>query len=231
MDVQGLLAAIASDPDLSSERVDYLTNELLKEFFDGYPLANLRPLLKSENERLAKAAIWVASELGRKGEALLPDVFPLLKHRLKYLRFYAIDCILLWARPANQIELASVIPMIDDAEAAVRWKALSFMWRASSAQLEAALSFVSTRELDSNYLHGLEWLLSPDAADAEKVKVALRSSDGRVRKYAAVAAARMSGIDSSIISLAASNGDRDVEDFADSVLKIVSIDKKWKNRG
>jgi hypothetical protein len=221
MDAQSLLEHISSDPDPNSQRVGDLTNQLLKEFHRGYPLENLRPLLRSEDERLVNTGIWVASELGEKGKPLLSEVSALVEHPSKRVRFLVIDCILLWAGPWNKPELASAVSMMDDSESAVRWKALSFLWRASREQLSAALSHFHVTEPGSAYLPGLSWLLSSNASNSETVKAALRDQDSRMRKFAVVAAARTSAANSEPLFYAASVEDPDVKDFADSAIELL----------
>lgn len=221
MDARSLLERISTDPDSNSQRIGDLTNQLLREFHRGYPLERLRTLLHSEDERLVNTGIWIASELGEKGKPLLSDVLVLIKHPLKRVRFFTIDCILLWAGPSNKPELASAASMIDDPESAVRWKAMNFLWRASREQLLAALSHFEMTQPDSVHFRGLNWLLSRDAGNPEEVKDALRNQDSRMRKYEVVAAARMSPNNSEPLFYSASLEDPDVKDFADSAIQLL----------
>ena len=99
-----LTERLAADPSYS--RSGKVANDLLTEFHFGYPLDNLRPLLHNDNTELVKIGTWIASELGEEGNALLNDVSPLLQHEDSKVRFFVINCILLWADPSKGPELA-----------------------------------------------------------------------------------------------------------------------------
>ena len=214
-----LLSLIMSDP--SCNQIDVLSNDLVKEFHRGYPLTNLRPLLRSPQAALVSAGVWIASELGEKGKPLLNDVSPLLRHPEKDVRFEAINCLLVWAAPSNPAELASVIKLVDDPERSVRWKAMDFLARASKEQLQAGLSDLQVSEPNSARVRGLQWLLSPEALDVEGVTTALQSSDAAFRKYGAVAARQLSKDNKAPLLYAASVADPDVKNFAEAGLKLL----------
>src|SRR5215813_1933408 len=105
-----LMERLTADPSYS--RSGNVASDLLTEFHRGYPLENLRPLLHDGDIELTKIATWIASELGEKGNTLLDDVSPLLQHEDSRVRFFVINCILLWADPSKGRELASVVNLI-----------------------------------------------------------------------------------------------------------------------
>jgi len=215
MDPQILLEDILAEVDPNSPRVGTLTNKLLEEFQQGYPLDNLRLLLRSENERLVNTGIWIASELGEWGKPLLNDVSPLLKHPAKRVRYFAIDCILLWAAPPNRFELASVVALMDDSEAAVRMKAMDFLCRASKEQLLAGLAYLEDTEPESTHIRGLHWFLGSSRTNPKEVISALQSAESLCRKYGVVAATQMSKENMEPLLYASSMDDPDVKRFTE----------------
>ncbi|HKF20320.1 MAG TPA: hypothetical protein VKE93_02060 [Candidatus Angelobacter sp.] len=214
-----LLNQIMKDP--GSSQVDVLSNDLVKEFYRGYPLMNLWPLLHSPDAALVSAGVWIASELGALGQPLLEDVSPLLRHPEKDVRFDAINCLLVWATPSHAAELASIIKLMDDPERSVRWKAMDFLARASNDQLRAGLLDLQVDQPDSGHVRGLQWLFSQEALDAERVTTALQSQDAVLRKYAAVAARRISKSNRAPLLYAVSVRDPDVKNFAEAGLKLL----------
>jgi hypothetical protein len=212
-----IIKQIMDDPNDSNNGV--LANELLGEFHRGYSLENLRPLLLSQNDNIAEIGIWVASELGQKAKPLLGDVVTLLKHPATIVRFFAIDCVLSSATESNKLELASVIPLLDDVADAVRWKTMDFLSRASREQLQGALDYLGTTEPESRYIHGLQWLLSEGGSNPKEVISFIQGRDAIRRKYGAVAAARTSQHDRKSLVFAASMEDPDIKQFASDVLK------------
>jgi hypothetical protein len=187
--IEQLIQRMINEPDAVAD--GQLANRLLDQFHRGAPLDYLRPLLSSPDPTLASSAAWIASELGEMGKPLLDAVLNLLEHPDKRVRFWIIDCLLLWAEPSNGFELSRGVRLIDDPEKAVRWKTMVFLSRASRHQLEAALSYLTQQEAESKNIVGLRWLLSVAAMQAEAVETMLRSADPRMRKYGAIAAARM----------------------------------------
>jgi HEAT repeat protein len=196
-----------------------MATDLLTEFRRGYPIENLRPFLYSENQDLLTIGAWIANEVGEPGRPILPDVFPLLRHPSRKVRFYIIDCILLWA--TDGAELSAVTGLLDDPESSVRWKAMDFLSLATRDQLELALSHLEEVEPNSGHVRGLRWLLSPEASDANRVKAGLQDKNALIRKYAVVAATRISKTNREPLSYATSLTDPDVKDFADSGIRLL----------
>lgn len=155
------------DPGSASDKV--LVNRLLNEFHSGAPLEYPRPLLLSSDPQIAASGAWMASELGLQGKPLLAIVFDLLRHADKRVRFWVIDCILLWTDSSSDREVAGVILLLDDPEEAVRWKAMGFLTSAANNQLESALHWFAREEPQSPDLPGLRWLLSDVAQNAAPV--------------------------------------------------------------
>lgn len=210
--VERIIEQMISNP----ESVDdgQLANRLLEQFHGGASLEYLRPLLLSPDPRLASSAAWIASELGQKGKPLLNVVVNLLRHPDKRVRFWIIDCVLLWTTASDGQELSEVVRLIDDPEKAVRWKTMVVLSRASGPQLEAALTYLTQREPESENLVGLRWLLGVTAKDAEAVETMLRNTDPQMRKYAAVAAARIASENRRPLISATSMADSEVAEFA-----------------
>jgi hypothetical protein len=214
-----LTERLVTDP--RSSRAGVWMNDLLAEFHRGYPLENLRPLLLNDNAEVAKAGVWIASELGEKGKPLLTDVSPLLQHPDSKVRFSAIDCILLWADPSKGPELAAVVNLIEDPESRVRWKVMDFLSRATREQLVAALSYFEATNSRSKNIRGLRLLLDPGAANPNGATTALHDQDDVMRKYGVVLARRVAEINRDPLLYAASIDDLDVKDFADTSISLL----------
>lgn len=213
-----LIAHILSHPDTSDS--DGVAYDLLKQYQRGSPVESLRALLSSPDDRIAGEAVWIASELPA-GRSLLRDVGALLGHRSRKVRFWAIDCVLLWAGPLDGAELAAAAALLDDAEKPVRWKAMGFLAMASREQLTAALNNFRTPALKSPYVGELAWLVSLEGADPGEIIAALGGPDGRRRKIAAAAAYRLAKEDSAPLRYATSIEDPEIAQFAGDMLKRI----------
>jgi len=195
-----------------------LVNELLLQFHRGYPVKHLEPMLSSQDERIVKTGIWLASELGSRAAALLQHVARLLAHPSRYVRYFAVDCMLTCTTRENGRELGAVIAMLADTDAVVRWEVLNFMSRATRQQLQGALEFFLRHEPDSPHARGLRWLLSEGGQDPVEAMSFLKSTNGLLRKYAVVAAVRISNFAREPLVLASSSDDADIRGFARDAL-------------
>ncbi|MDB4965773.1 MAG: hypothetical protein JWN44_1462 [Myxococcales bacterium] len=182
---------------------DANANDLLKCFFRGYPLDNLRELLRSDDPEVAKAGVWIASELGARAKVLLDDVVPILGNLLPYARFFAIDAIL-GANGDDAEAVASVIRLVDDADSGVRWKVVQFLSRASRQQLEAAASL-----LEDPLASALRRFL-----DDNEIKVLLESESGALRRLALAAAIRAAPTNLGALRAVAASTDEEVSAWA-----------------
>lgn len=219
--VEKIINQILDNPGAAAH--DLLVNRLLEQFQSGAPLEYLRPLLLSDDPQIASSAAWIASELGSEGQPLLDVVVDLLDHPDKRVRFWVTDCILLWADSASGKAVARVIALLDDPEKAVRWKAMGFVRRAAKDQLEAALDWFSANEPESPQVSGLRWFLSDTAQDAAAVEKMIQHPVTEMRKYGAVAAAKIASRDRHPLTVAASSEDEDIVDFASDSLEALSV--------
>lgn len=211
-----LIERIAAAPE--HDRVGTLANELLREFQEGYPLDDLRQLLKSNNEQLVAIAVWITSELGVNCRPLLPDVVPLLAHPMQRVRYWALDC-LFWTSPENGCDLARAFNLLSDSESGIRRKVLDLLFRLSAEQLEAA--YVCGRHviLQPSIRDGLAWVLSADSMVPDKVEFAFRNPDPIHSKFGVVAAARLSESHPELLLRASTVNDADAREFAVRILR------------
>ena len=205
------------DGDLLITRVlaggdDGAANDLLRAFHAGYPVDRLRLLLRSEVDEAVRAGAWILSELGIDAAPLIDETAALLTHRLKYVRFFAIDAVLASASAKDGPVIASAVALIDDPEEAVRWKALGLLSRAPADQLRVAAPFVLEPEAGAR----LSWLLD---ADLRTEDVAARLDGDRLdRLFAVAAATRQRRGRHQLLLRAAGSADPEVSSFARDAL-------------
>src|SRR4051795_9082903 len=111
-------------------------------------------LIRTGVPQAARAAAWLASELGDRATPLLDDLPTLLTNPTRYVRFFALDAVLTAATTQHGRLLAQAITLTTDPDAAVRWKATRMIAAASVPQLEAAIPHVA----DDNARVLIGWL-------------------------------------------------------------------------
>lgn len=193
-------------------------NELLREYFRGSPIDSLRRLLQSEDDRIAGEAAWIASELPVAGRPLLQEIADLLKHRSKKVRFWALDCVMLWSEPDDGTLIPQVVSMLEDTEGAVRWKAMVFLTLAPLSQLRSGLDHIVAADRKDPLEAELLWLLGPGGNDAIQIEGGLTGNDILHRRFAAVAAFRAKGKDSSLMQVAVGSLDPEISRFAQGMV-------------
>lgn len=147
------VGADARDPAIGE-----LSNDLLREFQTGRNVDDLRFLLRCDDPAVVESGIWIASELGKISRPLLADEVVLLLHPSKNVRFLAIDCILSASLTEDSAALVSVLPLLDDADPSVRWKATEFLFRMTKDQLHSVITYLCQHNPSSVYLEKLREL-------------------------------------------------------------------------
>lgn len=194
-------------------------NELLGEFFRGYPLERLRELLRSSDERVARVGAFIASELGDRFAPLLDEVPRMLEHPIRAVRFDALDAVLVNATSEHGEMIAKAILLVRDPEKGVRSQARRFLARATVEQLSASLPYFA----DTSVAALARWLLKSASSetDSREVLARLDADDGLTRMFASAAAARLAAHDIVPLEHAAASADPEVRSFAQQELEVL----------
>jgi hypothetical protein len=202
---------------------DAAANELVTEVWQGYPVENLRRLLQSSNAEAVKTGAWIASELGHLAAPLLLDTPALLQHPNSYVRFYALDIVLVNASTWHGELIATAIGLIQDSDKGVRWKSMHFISKASTDQLRAGRRHLTHHALAAN----LNWLLrSTNIAGTNDIVQRIAADDPLGQRFAAAAAARISDQTIEPLERAAASPEEDVSSFAASELRVQKIRRR-----
>jgi hypothetical protein len=220
-EVEKIIELITNNPMTADD--GRLANTLLEQFQKGASLNPLRSLMLSPDSDLAGLGAWIASELGENGMSLRDLVGHLLQHPSPKVRFWMIDCVLLWMDSSNGKELSQTVRLIDDPEKSVRWKTMVFLSRATRRQLNAALAWLDKTDSQSPVASELRWLLDNGERDDAAVEAMLHDSHPRMRKFAAVAATRMAAQNQHPLLIAASSSDSEIAEFTGDSLNQSSM--------
>jgi len=205
-----LLSRLLRSPDDS-----VIANDLLDEFHGGYPLDNLLPLLTSHGEAVAQCGMWIASELGANARPLFATIVEGLRHPSPGVRFWALDCLISCSTPEDTDAINCGLDLIDDPDPGVVWQALVSLASLPTAVVRAAADLAMRQAPRSTRAKGLDLVLAPDTPqDIERVILGLREEDQTLRRYAAVAAARLGDRVMRPLRLAMASEDSTIQRFA-----------------
>lgn len=218
-----LIDKLLADPEAFSR--DGLANDLLNYFGHGYPIDKLALLMRHENQSVARAGIWIASELPKAAAVLLEDAVVLSHHPDRYVRHYAMDVIILGASGANRKQFFNVVLGLDDLDDVVADHSLFLVSRASEEQLAGAVEYFESEKPTSAHLSLLMAALQKPLTNPAEVESLLKSEDPLRRKYGLVLAERSYKDYPHLVSIAAASQDALISNLAQHMLKLHDIDK------
>lgn len=211
-----LLARVLS----GDERGSGVANDLLNEFFRGYPIGKLTTLLRSDNEQVLQSGAWIASELAREARPILGDLVTLFDSSDVRVKYYAIETVLTAATKHDGEVVARAVSLIGDPELPVRRMSFQLLTRADAAVLTASLPYLVDRQIAAL----LEWALEveSESRDSDEIASRLRESDTIGQLFAVIAAVRIYRRNPHYLQLAASLSEGDVQSLAASELGWLS---------
>lgn len=215
-----LLSQLLNHPDEFAE--NGLGNELLNEFFRGYPLETLRSLLVNPSPVIQREAVWIVSELGYQGSDLIFDIIPFLNHAERAIRYAALESVMVFSAVANFEQFLNVVKALETSDEVIRMLAMGLVSNANDDQIRAALPLLSRSTVEpEKHKEGLTQMLgSSQLPDQKRILDMLNSRTPTTRKYGAILAKRALSVAPSFIRLAATNDDPDVKQFANDVIKV-----------
>lgn len=215
-----LISELLADPARFNEQGR--AYELLQEYFRGYPVETLRPLLAHDDKLVQRAAIWVVSELGEQGCNLLDDVVPLMDGDDRYIRYHALEIALVCAIGKSVDRFVHVARALQSDDEVIRVLAMRLIANADQSQLEACSRLAeATGCLDETHRRGLEQLSRCSSLNRNDVLSMIIAAHSLIRRYGAIAAKRLFKKFPELIADAAKSSDPDVSRFAKESLKAV----------
>jgi hypothetical protein len=206
-----------------------ISNDLLNEFFRGYPIENLVKLLRSGDERVVQSGAWIASELAKDAKPILRYLIPLFDYPNAKVRYSCVETALTAATDEDGEVMGSAVSRITDDDRPVRKMAFELIARADRSPLVAGVPYVKDPQIAAL----LEWVLEVEgeSRDDDEIASRLRESDGLAQIFAAAAAARIYGRNPHYLQLAASLGESDAQSLAASELAwLTKMDEQAQRR-
>lgn len=194
--------------------------QLLQEYVHGLPLDTLHPLLTHHDQLVQRAAIFVLSELGRGGAALICDVLPFLETDDRYMKYHALEILMVCSFAEHVEKFIHVVRALEDDDPVIRTLAMDLVSNADTPRLEAAIRLCEAPgSSDAVYKEGLVQMIQSERLTPEDVLAMLQSEYALVRKYGVIIAERLLRIyPDLIVEAAASISDADVHEFSKEVI-------------
>lgn len=195
--------------------------QLLQDYFQGHPVETLRPLLAHDNDLVQRAAVWIVSELGEQGCALLDDVVPLINSHDRYIAYHALEIAIICAVGKKSDRFINIVRALQSDDEVIRVLTMRLIANADQSQLEAGYQLAGTEEgLSETHQKGLEHLSHCVLLKAEDVLQMISADDPLTRRYGAITAKRLLGKFPELIMNVARNPDPDISRFARESIEI-----------
>jgi hypothetical protein len=137
-----LIDTLLNSPEFFAKKA--FGNDLLKEYFDGYPLDTLNTLLTYDNDIVKKEAIYILSELGEEiCNYFLDTIIPLLQNTDKTIQYYTMQSIFLGSFVSRYEDFLYVVKMLKNTSDSIRNYALELINKANIEQLKSSLLLMS----------------------------------------------------------------------------------------
>jgi hypothetical protein len=208
-----LVAELLFTPEEFEQRG--LANELLKQFLRGYPIIELQTLLRHPDGGVKRAAIWIASELPSYAPALLGDAVRAISSPDRYVRYYALDVVVLGAVGEFEEEYAQVVLALDPA---VKDHALFLVSSATNDRLLAAMRGIEKLNPSSYHLAGLRALMEAPSVSPKKIEDMIEADSEVDRLYGLAIAERSYGAYPDLLQIAARSNDTLIASLANHML-------------
>ena len=208
-----LIAELAADPERFEQGGKI--NALLQDYFRGYPVGTLRPLLTHPNAIVRRTALWVAAELPQRASGLIDCILPFLADPNAFERQRALETVFLCAKGEDLDKIVHVFRALEDADPNLRRKAMSLLVNAGDEQLAAPLS-LQQRLGPSKNLHaaGITVVVQKPPLEAGLMVQLIAHEEPLFRRYGAIAAARNWETRALALEAAEASPDEDVREFA-----------------
>ncbi len=188
-----------------------IANDLLRAFWRGYPIDNLRRLFVPAT---IGTAAFLASELGQKVRPLLREVTELLEDGTPRVRGDAISAISRCTTWEDGWAIAKVVRALSDPHKGVRWMACKALRYMESSQVLAGLDYLHSNEpasIIASFKNAFLALERRPARATATLKKLLTHEDPVVRRFGAVMAVRPRlFIDPALVAVTAATKDAEV---------------------
>jgi hypothetical protein len=197
--------------------------QLLQEYFNGFPIDTLIPLLAHNDPLVKRVATFILSELGLGGYTLIDYVIPLLHDEDRYIKYHALEIVMVCSEGRNIDKFSFVVPFMEDNDDVIRILTMKLVSNADNMQLESGICFYGEGDT-KNKLHreGLSALLKIEQLNPEQVASMINSDERLTRKYGIIAAKKLYTKYPNLIIEALSNEDPDISNFSRRVIEILS---------
>ncbi len=195
--------------------------ELLREYFEGFSLETLRPLLSNSDLKVRKEAVAILSELGTQGCDLLDAVVLLVNDLDLSIKYDALECIMVCSVGQNAGEFLHVLRSMESNVEVLRILAMRLSSNADPLQLQAAFQGLETFDFKEDiHKKGLITLLNSDFLDTKEILSMIDDNEALTRKYGAITAKRLFGKYPELIRYALLSKDSDVQKFAKDFIDL-----------
>lgn len=179
-----------------------VAENLLEAFWQGYDVANLSPLLRSDDNRVQFWAAYILKELGKRAETIVADTVELISHPSEELRSSAIENLLSCYEKAGAVAAGRIVARYTLENARIRREIINYVARMPLAVLQDGIATIDDAMLHERHTRGVRILVDAGIGTEGEILSCLTSNDELLRAYAVAAAIRIYLLSRSILKTA-----------------------------
>lgn len=219
-DPADLVERIITNPKQADD--DGIADILLQEYFNGFDLETLRPLLRSDDPVVQSAATFIVFELGSNASSLMDDILPLLESHNPSKRLEVLGCVMECSaeRTEHLDKFTLVLEAMEDTHQGNRIFSMGLVSNANEEQIEAGIRQFQSRNDSESHVLGLELLLRCFAISESEILKFTNSDDPILRKYGAIATTKMATTFPNRVYSLLLNDDDEIREYAQNHIDI-----------
>ena len=165
--------------------------QLLLEFFDGFPVRSLVPLLEDDRLVVQLVAVFIASELGNQALEIVGSVLPLLRSADVQIRYHALETVAV-CQDSGAEEGALAIGLMNglaDEDEMNRGLVMCLFANLKEVTLRRMLAVARQQEAPgfAEHARGLQAIAFGKGVEIDAIVQLVESDSDILRKYGAIA--------------------------------------------
>ena len=202
--------------------------ELLQEYFNGYPINTLIPLIQSENKFICRTAIWITSELGLSARELIVPVSKRIIDPDVFISCYAMEIIANCASEERLDVFLNIFNYLNHTNQKVRLSLMNIISNLSTSRIQEAYNGFNDDDHFVIHKNGMEFLLDENRLTINSIYEKLNSNVKIEKKYGIIAAKRGGEKFYKILLESTQNLDEDIAAFSENtILAKKEFNKIW----
>lgn len=186
-----LLIKLLKHPDEFEKNGDSIN--LLQNYFEGFSIFTLKPLLKNSNYIVRETAIWILSELSDKAYPLISNVIKLLEENDRRLTYGILEIIMCNSSSEDSIYFIHIVNNLYNQDFIIKKLSMFLLSNANDYQLRSCIKHKNLiKQSVFENIRGIKKILEVENSNENDI-LSMLKEDNILKIYAAICASKTIG--------------------------------------